>query len=141
MTDTLRNEPQQERSSARLKSLDVATRTAIGLVGRERVTTAMIAELAVPRASIGTVYRYGRDRLFWLNRVQPVATHGVEAVLELHQPTGVATASWCAGATLCSCDRQFWPCDTVLALTLEPEQAAAACAERDAPYADHLVRS
>ncbi len=58
---TLRNEPVQARSAARLTALLDATAEVLDEVGYERLTTAMIAERA--GASIGTVYRYFPDRL------------------------------------------------------------------------------
>jgi AcrR family transcriptional regulator len=61
VASTLRNEPVQARSAARLAALLDATAEVLDEVGYERLTTAMIAERA--GASIGTVYRYFPDRL------------------------------------------------------------------------------
>lgn len=61
VASTLRNEPVQARSAARLAALLDATAGVLDEVGYERLTTAMIAERA--GASIGTVYRYFPDRL------------------------------------------------------------------------------
>lgn len=127
MSTDLRNTPVQARSATRLAQLDEATKQAIAEVGRDRVTTAMIADLA--GASIGTVYRYGPDRIFWLNRVQPVATHGIDRVLELHQrgPTTYVPAPGLVptdddaiedGCTYC---REPWPCTTIAFLTEEAQ--------------------
>jgi AcrR family transcriptional regulator len=58
---TLRNEPVQARSTARLTALLDAAAAAIDELGYERLTTAMVAERA--GASIGTVYRYFPDRI------------------------------------------------------------------------------
>lgn len=58
---SLRNEPMQARSAARLTALLDATAAIIDEIGYERLTTAMVAERA--GASIGTVYRYFPDRI------------------------------------------------------------------------------
>lgn len=58
---SLRNEPMQARSTARLTALLDATAAIIDEIGYERLTTAMVAERA--GASIGTVYRYFPDRI------------------------------------------------------------------------------
>lgn len=60
-TATLRNEPVQARSTARLTRLLDAAAEVIDEIGFERLTTAMVAERA--GASIGTVYRYFPDRI------------------------------------------------------------------------------
>ncbi|MCU1546146.1 MAG: TetR/AcrR family transcriptional regulator [Homoserinimonas sp.] len=60
-TATLRNEPVQARSTARLSRLLDAAAEVIDEIGFERLTTAMVAERA--GASIGTVYRYFPDRI------------------------------------------------------------------------------
>jgi AcrR family transcriptional regulator len=58
---TVRNEPVQARSAARLEALLDAAAAIVDEVGYERLTTAMVAERA--GASIGTVYRYYPDRI------------------------------------------------------------------------------
>jgi AcrR family transcriptional regulator len=58
---TIRNEPVQARSTARLAALLDAAAHVIDEIGYERLTTAMVAERA--GASIGTVYRYFPDRI------------------------------------------------------------------------------
>lgn len=58
---TLRNEPVQARSTARLTRLLDSAAEVIDEIGYERLTTAMVAERA--GASIGTVYRYFPDRI------------------------------------------------------------------------------
>lgn len=58
---TLRIEPTQARSSARLRSLLDATAQVVDEVGLERITTNLIAERA--GSSIGTLYRYFPDRV------------------------------------------------------------------------------
>lgn len=58
---SLRNEPVQARSTARLAGLLDAAAAVIDEIGYERLTTAMVAERA--GASIGTVYRYFPDRI------------------------------------------------------------------------------
>lgn len=57
----LRTEPVQARSAARLSALLDAAAAVVDKVGYERLTTALVAEMA--GASIGTVYRYFPDRL------------------------------------------------------------------------------
>jgi len=61
---SLRNEPVQARSTARLTALLDAAASIVDEVGIERLTTAMVAERA--GASIGTVYRYFPDRIVLL---------------------------------------------------------------------------
>jgi AcrR family transcriptional regulator len=64
---TLRNQPVQARSSARLEEiLDAATHV-IDRVGIERLTTAMVAKRA--GCAIGTVYRYFPERISLLQAV------------------------------------------------------------------------
>lgn len=68
---TLRNDPQQARSSVRLEQIKAA---AIELyndpeVGRDRLTTAMVVEKA--GCSIGTFYRYLSDRFELLELIAP----------------------------------------------------------------------
>lgn len=74
---TLRNEPVQARSAARLSALLDAAAQIVDEIGYERLTTAMVAERAV--ASIGTVYRYFPDRIAVL---QALAARNLERVLE-----------------------------------------------------------
>jgi AcrR family transcriptional regulator len=73
---TLRNEPVQARSTARLTALLDAAAAAVEELGYERLTTAMVAERA--GASIGTVYRYFPDRIAVL---QALAGRNLERVL------------------------------------------------------------
>ena len=58
---SLRNEPVQARSTARLAARMDAAAAVVDEIGYERLTTAMVAERA--GASIGTVYRYFPDRI------------------------------------------------------------------------------
>lgn len=74
---TLRNEPVQARSTARLTALLDAAASIVDEIGYERLTTAMVAERA--GASIGTVYRYFPDRIAVL---QALAARNLERVLE-----------------------------------------------------------
>ncbi|MBX3100076.1 MAG: TetR family transcriptional regulator [Salinibacterium sp.] len=74
---TLRNEPVQARSAARLSALLDAAASIVDEIGYERLTTAMVAERA--GASIGTVYRYFPDRIAVL---QALAARNLERVLE-----------------------------------------------------------
>lgn len=88
---TLRNEPVQARSTARLSALLDAAAQIVDEIGYERLTTAMVAERA--GASIGTVYRYFPDRIAVL---QALAARNLERVLErtiaaIHDP---ANETW-----------------------------------------------
>jgi len=74
---SLRNEPVQARSTARLAGLLDAAAAVIDELGYERLTTAMVAERA--GASIGTVYRYFPDRIAVL---QALAARNLERTLE-----------------------------------------------------------
>ncbi|MBU1587475.1 MAG: TetR family transcriptional regulator [Actinobacteria bacterium] len=74
---SLRNEPVQARSAARLSALLDAAAQIVDEIGYERLTTAMVAERA--GASIGTVYRYFPDRIAVL---QALAARNLERVLE-----------------------------------------------------------
>ena len=58
---TLRIEPIQARSTARLRALLDATAEVVGDVGIERVTTNLVADRA--GSAIGTLYRYFPDRI------------------------------------------------------------------------------
>lgn len=73
---SLRNEPVQARSTARLAGLLDAAAAVINELGYERLTTAMVAERA--GASIGTVYRYFPDRIAVL---QALAARNLERTL------------------------------------------------------------
>lgn len=73
---TLRNEPVQARSTARLTALLDAAAQIADEIGFERLTTAMVAERA--GASIGTVYRYFPDRIVLL---QALGARNLERVL------------------------------------------------------------
>jgi len=74
---SLRNEPVQARSAARLTALLDAAAAIIDEIGYERLTTAMVAERA--GASIGTVYRYFPDRIAVL---QALSARNLERVLD-----------------------------------------------------------
>jgi AcrR family transcriptional regulator len=74
---SLRNEPVQARSTARLAGLLDAAAAVIDELGYERLTTAMVAERA--GASIGTVYRYFPDRIAVL---QALAARNLERTLD-----------------------------------------------------------
>ena len=73
---SLRNEPVQARSTARLAGLLDAAAAVVDELGYERLTTAMVAERA--GASIGTVYRYFPDRIAVL---QALAARNLERTL------------------------------------------------------------
>ena len=74
---SLRNEPVQARSAARLTALLDAAAAIVDEIGYERLTTAMVAERA--GASIGTVYRYFPDRIAVL---QALSARNLERVLD-----------------------------------------------------------
>ncbi|MCS5499136.1 TetR family transcriptional regulator [Cnuibacter physcomitrellae] len=61
VSERVRNEPVQARSSERISALLDAASAVVSEVGIERLTTAMVADRA--GASIGTVYRYFPDRI------------------------------------------------------------------------------
>lgn len=69
--ENLRNDPVQSRSKETLKELRKAARELYNdpEVGRDRLTTAMIAERA--QTSIGTVYRYYKSRWEVLEDIAP----------------------------------------------------------------------
>jgi AcrR family transcriptional regulator len=73
---SLRNEPVQARSTARLAALMDAAAAVVDEIGYERLTTAMVAERA--GASIGTVYRYFPDRIAVL---QALGARNLERVM------------------------------------------------------------
>jgi AcrR family transcriptional regulator len=75
---SLRNEPVQARSAARLTELLDAAAAVIDELGFERLTTAMVADRA--NASIGTVYRYFPDRIAVL---QALAARNLDRTLVL----------------------------------------------------------
>jgi AcrR family transcriptional regulator len=74
---SLRNEPVQARSTARLAALMDAAAAVVDEIGYERLTTAMVAERA--GASIGTVYRYFPDRIAVL---QALGARNLERALQ-----------------------------------------------------------
>jgi hypothetical protein len=70
-TDVVRHPPKQARSNASLRKLADAARLLYNTpsVGRDRLTTALVSELA--GVSIGTVYRYFPDRVALLDYIAP----------------------------------------------------------------------
>lgn len=94
---TIRVEPVQARSAARVGALLDAAAVTMHEVGYEQLTTAMVAERA--GASIGTVYRYFPDRVAVLQAVAARnlerVTHALRADLTKHAPstTGAAIAT------------------------------------------------
>ena len=90
ITATLRNEPVQARSTARLTRLLDAAAEVIDEIGYERLTTAMVAERA--GASIGTVYRYFPDRIAILTSLSArTADEYIDAVSRELRGAGHAT--------------------------------------------------
>ena len=65
----LRNSPVQARSVDRLATILDAARPVLQEVGRDRLTTGMVAEAA--GCSIGTLYRYFPDRVAVLDAIAP----------------------------------------------------------------------
>jgi len=65
----LRNSPVQARSVDRLATILDAARQVLEEVGRDRLTTGMVAEAA--GCSIGTLYRYFPDRVAVLDAIAP----------------------------------------------------------------------
>jgi AcrR family transcriptional regulator len=95
---SLRNEPVQARSTARLAALIDAAAAVVDEIGYERLTTAMVAERA--GASIGTVYRYFPDRIAVL---QALGARNLERALarvsrELDNPDH---ADWLTALSAC----------------------------------------
>lgn len=70
-TSATRNSPVQVRAYSRLESLREVARQLYNdpAVGRDRLTTGMIAEGA--GCSIGTIYRYYKDRVAVLDDIAP----------------------------------------------------------------------
>ena len=93
---TLRNEPVQARSTARLTGLMDAAAAIVDEIGFERLTTAMVAERA--GASIGTVYRYFPDRIALLQalgarNLDRVLTRVGDEILDERHPDWVTALS------------------------------------------------
>lgn len=86
----LRNEPVQARSAARLAALLDAAAAVLVEVGRERLTTALVAARA--GASIGTVYRYFPDRIILLQALAARNLQRLEERLEEVIATADGTA-------------------------------------------------
>jgi AcrR family transcriptional regulator len=95
-TLSLRNEPVQARSAARLAGLLDAAAVVIDELGYERLTTAMVAERA--GASIGTVYRYFPDRIAVL---QALGARNLDRVLArmVEEISSEAHANWSEAMT------------------------------------------
>lgn len=71
----LRHDPVQSRSQQRLNEIRTAARHVIATVGRDRLTTALVAERA--GCSIGTFYRYFADRVALLDDLYPNRCEGL----------------------------------------------------------------
>jgi AcrR family transcriptional regulator len=99
---SIRVEPVQARSTARVNALLDAASDAIHDVGYELLTTAMVAERA--GASIGTVYRYFPDRVAVLqalaSRNCDRVTHALAKRLERDKPASVSAHIDCVVDTL-----------------------------------------
>lgn len=88
---SIRVEPVQARSTARVNALLDAASETIHEVGYELLTTAMVAERA--GASIGTVYRYFPDRVAVLQalaaRNRDRVIHAIATRLEQEKPSSI----------------------------------------------------
>lgn len=71
----LRRDPVQERAQQRLNAIRTAARHVIATVGRDRLTTQLVADRA--GCSIGTVYRYFADRVALLDDLYPNRCEGL----------------------------------------------------------------
>lgn len=93
---SLRNEPVQARSTARLAALMDAAAAVVDEIGYERLTTAMVAERA--GASIGTVYRYFPDRIAVL---QALGARNLERALSrvTDEAANVKHSDWVSALT------------------------------------------
>ena len=71
MSATLRNVPSQKRSTMTLVAIMSAATKLYNdpAIGRDRFTTAQVADLA--GCSIGSVYRYFKDRVALLDAIAP----------------------------------------------------------------------
>jgi AcrR family transcriptional regulator len=92
MSELLRNVPVQARSTSRLQSLREAALEHLDAVGRDEFSTADVAKIA--GASIGTVYRYYKNKAAVLDDIWPERDSIVETVQEiLERPLPMVTAS------------------------------------------------
>jgi hypothetical protein len=84
-TDALRTEPVTPKGKQTLRNLRRVAKQLYNEVGRDRVTPEMVAEAAY--VSIGTAYRYWRDRIAMLDDIAPDRdqTH-----ITVKNPTGEA---------------------------------------------------
>jgi hypothetical protein len=82
----LRNVPAQPRSSSRLQSILSAAEEVYAEVGRDKFTTGAVAERV--GCSIGTIYRYFKDRIALLDALDPDRDQSV-AVTPAPTPTAV----------------------------------------------------
>jgi hypothetical protein len=71
LDDSLRKPVMQERSMRRVAEIEEAARELLRdpAVGRDRITTAMVAERA--GCAVATIYRYFPDRMAMLDRIWP----------------------------------------------------------------------
>lgn len=103
---SLRNEPVQARSAARLTRLLDSAAEVIDEIGYERLTTAMVAERA--GASIGTVYRYFPDRIAVLQSLSVRFLNDfLEEVGEAIEAEGVRTWPAAVDAVIDTAIRSF----------------------------------
>lgn len=75
-TTPLRNKPLQDRSRQRLAEIRTAARLVLNEVGRDRLTSQLVADRA--GCSIGTFYRYFEDRVALLDDLYPNRCEGLD---------------------------------------------------------------
>src|SRR6478735_280577 len=79
----MRTIPTQKRARDKVEQVLAAARTVLERDGRDVFTLEAVRQEA--GTSIGTVYRYWKDRMELLDEIQPVRRRGVNEVLALHQ--------------------------------------------------------
>lgn len=80
--DVLRKKPAQPRSSDRVKDILSAARTHYTEVGRDRFNTTAVAQLA--GCSVGTLYRYFKDRVALMDAFAPDRDIHQHKLREIH---------------------------------------------------------
>jgi AcrR family transcriptional regulator len=100
MSTLTRVEPQQARAERTLDGILKAGREVLDEVGRDRLTTALVADRA--GCSIGTFYRYFVDRVALLDTIQPLR---VARVLETAEDVAMMPRGT---VLLCRAKEVFW---------------------------------
>jgi hypothetical protein len=101
MTTELRHAPVQARSKKRLRSILQAGEEILAEVGRDRLTSALVAQRA--GTSIGTFYRYFTDRVALLDQIAPMRD-GHQIIDGVDQITALPHGS----VLLCRANEVFW---------------------------------